>query len=126
MEINAAANLNVQTSGGPAVSAAWTIEADAFDRAIVKIPKNTTAAFAEVPLQPSGGDKILLLLITASKYTSDVTYKLNGDVFELTQVQIVSGPDLVKNLSATPTKVSFKNASTTDDITVDVFVLRKA
>ncbi|HEX3130829.1 MAG TPA: hypothetical protein VH394_26075 [Thermoanaerobaculia bacterium] len=123
MEINAAANLTIQTSGGPAVSAAWTIEADLFDRAIVKIPKNITSL--AVPLQPAGGDKILLLLITASKYTSDLTYKLNGDEFKLTQVQILSGPDLVKKLSATPTNVTFKNVST-EDITVDVFVLRKA
>lgn len=125
MEINANVNLTVQISGGPAISTAWTIAADAFDRATFKIPKNT--AKLDVPLQPSGGDKVLLLVITSIKYTEKVTFKLdpgNPD-FKLTQPQLISGGDMVNTLSKTPSTVTFKNDGP-DDVTVDLFVLRRA
>lgn len=126
MEINATVNLTIQISGGPTISIPWPIAADAFDRATFKIPKNTPKL--DVPLQPSGGDKVLLLLITSTpKYTDKVTFQLDpgNPAFKLTQPQLISGSDMVNTLSKTPSTVTFKNDGP-DDVTVDLFVLRRA
>ena len=127
MSGNATATLTLHIAGSPTVSASWQLEAEVVDRAIVKIPKKT--AKYDVPLQPGPGDKILLLLITAptAKYPTAVTYKLgsgNADL-KLSAPQIVSGSDLINEISKKPSTITFKNPGP-DDVTVDLIVIRKA
>ena len=124
METHAAATLTLQIGAGPAVGVSWHIEADVFHRATLKVPANKSV---EVPLQAGGGEKILFLLISASKFSDKLTYRLdaNHPDFKLAYPQIVSGGDLMHHVSKRPAHVTFKNASA-DDVTVDVIALRKA
>jgi hypothetical protein len=125
MELNASASLTLQVSGGPSISIPWSIAADAFERSTVKIPKNT--AKLDVLLQPAGGDKILLLVVTATKYADTLLFSFDAGTtnYKMNNPQVVSGGDLMKSLNATPTTVSFKNSGA-EDITVDMLVLRRA
>jgi hypothetical protein len=127
MEIQAAASLTVQVPAGPSLSVSWTIKADALDRATVKVPAGSAATPSTLvmPLQPSAGSKILLLVVTAAKYADTLSYKLDGTGYALTGPQVVSGPDLMNDLAATPSTVTFTNTGA-DAIVVDVFVLRVA
>lgn len=125
MEINASASLTLQIAGGPTVSTPWTMAADAFDRATIKVPKNTTTPL-ELLLQPADGDNILLMVITSTLYSNAVTYELavKGTEFKLAQPQIISGSDLISAISKTPSTVAFKNTGP-DDAIVDLIVLRR-
>lgn len=125
MEINASATLTLQISGGPTVSTPWTMAADAFDRATIKVPKDTTAPLGFL-LQPADGVNILLMVITSTVYSDTLTYELEakGTEFKLAQPQIISGSDLISAISETPSTVTFKNTGP-DDAIVDLIVLRR-
>jgi hypothetical protein len=121
--INASANLAVQIPAGPAFSLAWNVNADAYDRATVTIAHD--GAPHDVELQPSGGDHVLLLVVTSTAYSDKLTAKLGSETFHVTTPQIISGSDIVNSLSATPNPITFTNTGAAD-VVVDVLVLRKA
>ncbi|MBN9658102.1 MAG: hypothetical protein J0H49_07980 [Acidobacteria bacterium] len=124
MPISANATLGVQVSGGPNVGVSWQISADGLDRITVTVPK---AGNKSVDLQPAAADKLLLLIMSSSKYDALLTYKFDpaGSAYKLTQPQVLSGGDLAVKAGAAAGPISIANG-TTADVTVDVFVLRKS
>lgn len=123
MAINASANLAVQIPSGPAFSLAWNVNADAYDRATVTIPHDGNPH--DVQLQPSGGDHVLLLIITCTDYSGKLAAKIGSDTFHVKSPQIISGSDIVNSISATPNPITFTNTGASDVI-VDLLVLRTA
>jgi hypothetical protein len=121
--INASANLAVQIPSGPAFSVAWNVNADAYDRATVTIPHDGSPH--DVELQPSGGDHVLLLVLTSTDYSGKLTAKIGSDTFHVKSPQVISGSDIVNTISSTPNPITLTNSGAADVI-VDVLVLRKA
>lgn len=123
MANDATANLVLHIPAGPAFSVAWKIGADAYDRATVTIPHDGNAH--EVQLQPSGGDHVLLLVLTSSEYVETLAAKIGASTFKMNSPLIISGSDIVNSISPTPNPITFTNTGTAD-VVVDVLALRKA
>lgn len=125
MSINASANLSVQVPNGPALSYAWAMTADAFDRMTVVVKAGQTE---NVQLQPAAGTKVLFAALTSTDYSGNVTYTaLFGGAapFPITAPQIVIGSAIVNQLNNNPNNVTLQN-NAAKDATVDIFVLRVA
>lgn len=123
MSIQAMTTLNVQIPSGPSVSVAWTLTADAYDRATVTVKQGQAG---KVQLQPGAAPNVLLMVLTSTDYSGKVTYKFNGAAMTIKGPQIVVGPGLVNSLPAPPQTITFDNTAGTADVTLDVLVLRTA
>lgn len=125
MAITASVNLSIQVPGGPTLSMSSMVAVDTYDRSTVTVPKTTGDVTVNL-LSGVATDVIKFVLITASKYDVALTYKFGGaGFFKITEPQVLAGGDVVHTLSATPQAIELKNTGT-DDIIVDIFVLRKA
>jgi hypothetical protein len=125
MPIQASAGLTVQIPAAPTFSVAWTIRADAYDRASASVGKGKTGT---LELQPGKAAEILLLVITSSDYTGNVTFNFGGTPWAITEPQIVAGPGLMNAITHTgnPNTVVFDNSAGAADVTIDVLVVRMA
>ena len=121
MTINASANLSLQIANGPALSYAWAMKADAFDRITVLVKAGTNETVA---LQPAAGSKVLFVALTSTDTSGQTTYDtLFGGAYPITSPQIIAGSSLVNQLNNAPNSVKLANAGAADS-TVDIFVLR--
>ena len=77
-------------------------------------------------LQPGTAPNVLLLVVTSSDYSGNVTYKFNGTAMAIRGPQIVAGAGLINALPAAPQTITFDNTAGTADVTLDVLVLRTA
>jgi len=123
MSIQAMTNLSVQIQSGPSFSVAWTLTADAYDRATITVKKTQTG---KLQLQPGAATNVLLMVLTSTDYSGNVTYKLDGTAMKITGPQIVAGPGLVAALPAPPQNLTFDNTAGAADVTLDVLILRTA
>jgi hypothetical protein len=123
MGIQAMTTLSVQIPTGPSVSVAWTVKADAYDRASVTVAHGQTG---KLQLQPGAAPNVLLMVLTSTDYSGNVTYKLNGTAMAIKGPQIVAGSGLVNSLPAPPQTITFDNTAGAADVTLDVLVLRTA
>jgi hypothetical protein len=117
-------SFSAQVTGGPYVSASADLMVDAYDKINATIPKGGTETTVEV--QP-GNAGIKLLVITASNY-DDLTYKVDTSTIPVTldAVHLLFGEGTIALFDKYPTTLKFKNASTTDDVTVSILVGRDA
>ena len=128
MAIISAVNLSVQIPSGPNVSVNWNVAADAYSRATVTVPNGLAAGTAgtTLELQPSAG-AALLLLITSSDYSGNVTYNFGGNSWKMAGPQIISGTGLANALALKETIVfDTSSANVKAPVTFDVLVLRTA
>jgi hypothetical protein len=122
--------LNVQVDGGPTISAADSIEVDAYDSIEVTVPKKTngTDGKATVNVQPGGAADVLFLLIKANTYANaPLSYKVDGGTksVKLDSQQTLIGAGATSLLDGAPTKLIFSNAGAAD-ASVRILVGRKA
>jgi hypothetical protein len=122
--------LNVQVDGGPKVSAADSVEVDAYDNIEVTVPKknNNVDGTATVNVQPGGAADVRFLLIQSDTYkNAPLSYKVDGTTksVKLDAQQTLIGAGAAGLLEAAPAKLIFTNTGPTD-AAVRILVGRKA
>ena len=128
MAIQAQTNVTVTIPTGPTFSIPYNISADSYSRATVSIANGLTAGKpgTTLELQPGAGTA-LLLAMTSTDYSGNVTYQFGGTAWKLDGPQVILGSSLTGALSLAQTIVfDTSNAGVTAPVTVDVLVLRKA
>jgi hypothetical protein len=119
-------SLSFQVVGGTTVPVAGTIESEAYEKIQVNIPAGSTNL--NVNLQPTGTKLAQFLLIKASKYSTDLSYKVNADTgtaIVLDGPHVFVGNGAVAILDTAPAKLLFSN-KLTEDVTVDILLGRDA
>ncbi|MEE8586409.1 MAG: hypothetical protein V3T83_16305 [Acidobacteriota bacterium] len=112
--------LNVQVVGGPKISASNAITVDAYDKIEAEV---LAGGSATVNVQPGDGAKFLL--ITASSYSTDLTYVVDasGTTVTLDGAHVLIGAGAVSLLGNTQNQFVFTNAGSAD-VTVSILVGR--
>jgi hypothetical protein len=119
-------SLSFQVVGGTTVPVAGNIESEAYEKIQVSIPAAATDVVTNI--QPAGTKLAQFLLIKASKYGKDLTYKVNADTgtaITLDGPHVFIGNGAVAILDSAPTKLLFTN-KLTEDVTVDILLGRDA
>jgi len=131
---------NVQVAGGPQLGFNRSIEVEAYDRIDVTLePHGTGATAVEVQIQPSAGDKVLILALTSSLFAPDIVYQISDGTasghtadIPLDQPQVFTGgaikllgvdPKIIKLTNKIPVPVPADPSKTAK---VTIFVGRKA
>lgn len=126
----------VKIEGGSTVSSSTELDLPAHGTIIKKVPAQAGATPGKVtiPVQPEDADNVKLLMITASSYSDDLTYKATtaagndlatpATEYKLDQPQTFVG-DAVKAVDDAPKNLTFSNASASA-ITVTIVVGRTA
>jgi hypothetical protein len=121
--------VSVQVPGGPRVAQSGAIVVDAYDK--VDLTLDDGAADAEVQIQPGGPGQVQVLVISTTRPSADLTYKVNDvAAAEILLDQPVhaymgTGPVALLDASAGPTSLFFRNDSGAP-APIQVFVGRKA
>jgi hypothetical protein len=119
-------SLSFQVVGGTSVPVAGQLTADAVEKIQVAVPAGATDL--TVNLQPGGADLGQFLLIKASAYSEDLTYKVNdaaATAIVLDAPHVFIGAGAVAILDDEPTTLLFSNA-TAADVTIDILLGRDA
>jgi hypothetical protein len=118
--------VSVQVTTGPKMSASNQLEIQAYDKAQVILVDGDSDI--QVNIQPDGVDLTHFLSITASVYSSSLTYKVNDAAateIQLDGPHVFIGAGAVGLLDPAPTTLFFGNA-TGGDVRVTVLVGRDA
>ncbi len=119
-------SLSFQVAGGTTVPVSGSIESEAYEKIQVNVPVG--ASNLTVNLQPGGPNLAGFLLIKASKYGTDLTYKVNsdsGDAVVLDGPHVFIGSGAVGILDSAPTQLLFSN-NLTEEVTIDILLGRDA
>lgn len=117
--------LSVQVTQGPKIADGKTIEVDAYDKVDVTIAAGTNRT---VQVQPGGAGQVQLLLVKASEYGTNLTYKVNDPAnpsIALDALLLLMGNGAVGLLGAAPTSLIFSNGLA-NDVSIQVLVGRNA
>lgn len=120
------ASLRVEIPGSATLAAVHTIEAEAYDRIAVALPKETNGAKpVTVEVQPGNTGQVKLLLLTASVY-GEVTYMVDDrkSSISLDAPQLFVGTGAVRLLGAVK-ELHFTNNGTAE-VQVQILVGRDA
>ena len=123
-------SLSIQVSGGPTLTVAGVVEADAYEKLDVTVPAKVgqTAGKAEVTVSAADLAQTKMLVIQASSKDGSLKYKTTAqgatDVPINGPVTLVSGT-ATGLLGVKPDKLTFANDATVP-ATVTIFVARKA
>ncbi len=104
---------------GPSVSAAGSIEVDAYDKFEITV---VVGATQEVKLVP--GDTISLLIINPKTPSADLTYAIGGKPVPLDGPHVLIGAGAV-SLLGDVTSLSFTNKTSTDTV-IEILIGRDA
>ena len=121
--------INITVSGQSPISAATgDISVEATDRLQVVIDAGDSDKVVDI--QPGGAAAIRVLMIKASRYGSDLSYKASDGSSDAAAVAL-DGPQVFTGSSAAlfglaPNQLKFSNASPDEPATVVVFVARDA
>jgi hypothetical protein len=121
--------MNVQVTDGPKLPAAGKLEVDAYDVIRVQVPDG--AAAMEVEIQPGSENAVQLLMLHASKFTTDLSYSVNAaktkatDRFALDGPHLMVGSGAMAMFGAAPASLYFYN-SDADPIDMTILVGRDA
>lgn len=123
--------LTVQIANGPRLASAGSLNVTAYDKIEVTVPGAAGGAdgTVTVAVQPSNSDRIELLMITASRYSSD-SLRYHEDAPGATDITlngpvVLVGPGAVGLVSAAPTSLVFDNPAATPTA-VEILVGRTA
>jgi len=126
----------VKIAGGATISTATDLDVSAHGTVVKEVPAESsgTPGKATIPVQPEGAANVKLLMLTASSYSDNLTYKATQEdgsdlatpatEYKLDQPQTFVG-DAVKAVDDAPKNLTFSNA-TTEAITVTIVVGRTA
>lgn len=123
-------SLSIQVSGGPTLTIAGLVEADAYEKLDVTVPAKvgSTAGEAEVTVSAADLAQTKMLVIQASSSDGSLKYKTTApgatDVPINGPVTLVSGT-AAELLGVKPDKLTFTNDAA-DPAMVTIFVARKA
>ncbi|MGH7467331.1 MAG: hypothetical protein ACRENP_05030 [Longimicrobiales bacterium] len=121
--------INVQVPTGPRVAQSGALQVDAYDKVEVSVADGVDDL--EVQLQPGGAGQVQLLVISTTRTSDDLSYKVNdagADPITLDQpvhAYFGAGPVGLLDPAAGPNTLFFTNASG-GPATVQVLVGRKA
>ncbi len=119
-------SFSAQISSGPSLAEAKTLDVESYDKTKVTVSDGSTDL--EVNIQPDGAGLTQFLMVKASAYSANLSYKVNNSSATpvvLDGPHIFIGAGAVALLDSAPTKLFFSN-STGGDVTVDVLVGRDA
>lgn len=122
--------LSIAIAGGQTVSASsGVIEAEATDQVDVDLAADDTEVTVEI--QPSASSQLHVLLLSSSYYGSDLTYVFSDGTSDAADTLTLDGPQMFSagNLGAigvNPTQIKLTMASSGEDATVSIFVVRDA
>lgn len=127
MMTNISWELNIKVDGGPQIAESDTLATEAYGEIAVIVPKNSNNTNIEV--QPAALEQIKALLITASKYDSKLSYKLdtaaNAKSIILDAPQFYLGAGMISVLDSAPKNVYVTNGLK-EDVTINILVGRDA
>jgi len=112
-------NFVIQALGGPSVSGAGTIEADAYDKLTITVPDGESQV---VNLAPNGD--ISLLVVNPAVPNADLSYEVDGDAVPLDGPHILIGAGAV-GLLGDITSLEFTN-NTGADAVIGILIGRDA
>ncbi|SHN53092.1 hypothetical protein SAMN05660350_00459 [Geodermatophilus obscurus] len=117
---------SIAVAGGPTRSIHEALTLQAYD--VVQVPVDAGAT-RNVEVQPDDGAQLRLLLITASAYARELTYRVgpadDAPELRLDQPLLLLGESATALLGAAPTSMSFTNG-TDEDVLVHIVVGRDA
>ena len=132
--MNANISLIVQVPSGPAVTAAWTVTADAFDQVSAACPASTAGTATKLLLTPTAAAEQVIVL-TASGYATaadptKLTYKFfdgttGGTARNFTEPIALVGSTVTAAASGSYAAVEIVNKLAAP-VTVNCFLLRTA
>lgn len=118
--------ISAQVKGGPTVSAANTLTADAYEKAQVTIANGDVDKVVTLTADP------LLLVVTASKYAGPgaagaLSYKINntGTAVSLVGPLLLIGKDAVDRYAPGLTSISF-SSTISPNVTIDILTAKDA
>ncbi len=119
-------SFSFRIAGGPTKSGTGSLSAEAFDSISISIPAAVNDQ--QVEIQPGGENQVQAIVIAASRYHSDLTYKVNAagnPAIRLDQPHVFAGEGLNVLLDPAVSNLFFSN-NTAEDIRVEVLVCRDA
>lgn len=129
MSVKVGWTMSVQVTDGPKLPAAGKFEVDAYDVIRVEVPAG--AKGMEVEIQPGAMSAVQLLMLHASKFTTDLSYSVNAaigtaaDRFSLDGPHLLVGSGAMAMLGASPRSLFFYNGDA-DPIYLTILVGRDA
>ena len=122
-------NVNIQVSGGPAITASMAAQpVEATDRIEVTMSPGDTDKVVDI--QPSAANAIHLLMIKCDRYGTAFSFKASDGGADSTAVTL-DGPQVftggtVALFGRAPRQLKFTNNSPDQTATVEIFVARDA
>lgn len=120
--------VTVQVTGGPKKTVAQTISVEAYDKIGITVDAATPGgpSTKTVEVQPGGAGQVQFLLITASSYTTPLTYTIDGGTsITLDAPLLLAGAGAVSALAATQQTFVFSNSDSAANA-VEILVGRDA
>lgn len=122
---------NVQVREGPRLTIAQTLKVDAYDKIDIVVPGGTVATpgTASVSVQPGTAAQVKFLIISASRYSDQLTYSVSGGASDiaLDAPQTLAGAGIIGLLNADPQQLDFANPLGEDQpVSVMILVGRNA
>ena len=111
-----------RATGGPVVTAAGALPADAYDKLEVAIPSATPHA---VNVAPGNWTSVLFLALNPTPASDKLTYKVNNVDIAIDGPHFLIGPGAVALLGSGAASLNITNASGAD-ATIDILVGRKS
>lgn len=134
MAIKVSTTVNID--GGSTVSTSATIDVSAYGTIVKEVPaaESGTPGKVVIPVQPEDADHVKLVMMSASAYSEDLTYKATtaagndlsspATEYKLDQPQAFVG-DAVKAIDDSPKHLTFSNTGA-EAVTVTIVVGRSA
>jgi hypothetical protein len=116
----------VSVASGPSISVSKTVTVEAYDKIDVAVAAGDTDKVVEV--QPGASSQVQLLMIKASEYGTDLSYKVHdaaATAIVLDQDQLYSGQGQVGLLGTQIDKLLFTN-NLAKSVTIEILVGRDA
>lgn len=117
--------LAVTVDRGPQVATTRTLDLDAYDTVDVTVPNDGAAH--EVEVQPDDGNRLRLMLVSATRYEPALTWEADGSGTErqLDQPLLVAGESVASLLGGPGNTIAFTNDGD-DEVAVHILVGRDA
>jgi hypothetical protein len=122
--------VEVQAEGGPKIAESQNVSVEAYDSIDVVVKAGVSEE--DVQVQPGGAGQVQLLVIKSSEYSTDLTYSVNAaegtasNRIKLDTLQMFVGDGAVGLFGATPPQTLYFYNNTSNDITIQILVGRKA
>lgn len=119
-------SLRVSVASGPSISISKAVTVEAYDKIDVTVAAGDSDKVVEI--QPGASSQVQILLIKASEYGADLTYKVHdvaATPIVLDQDQLYLGQGQVGLLGAQIDKLLFTN-NLANNVTIEILVGRDA